>query len=318
LFGLLPAVVALIGSSSSSSAFVEASSSSASSSTAKGASSFPLEGIAPDPFVEASPLVVGVVCSDGVLLLALHLVFAEATDEGSSSSSSESALLLRDDSETTTDNNKSPHLDLPPSYRGPFRIHSLDASGNAAMVCAGWRSDSQLLAEQLRSVDRSETHVFGSRRRGASVGFLAHKAAGALARGAVTEGRRTLSCASLVAEASASGHLWVVDATGAYAVRAHALGRGSRVVNHYLRSQDWTLLDSATVQSLLLRHWGLLEQTNNAEGGDEKPNEATSISELQLPKGTRVEMALIESSPQTSSSSSKNRKPMRRLFAAST
>ena len=311
--------------------------------------SFPLQATTRDPFVEASPLVVGVVCRDGVLLLALHSVFSESNDESS-------LLLVRQDCKPSTpdnndDNGKSKeelsppsfleNMDLPESYRGPFRIHPLDASGTTAIVCAGWRTDCGVLADHLRSIDQSETFVFGSRRPLHSNtltantntknmgGVLADKASLFLARRSVSEQTRPLACAGLLASSStttssststsAGGFLWVVDATGAYAVRAHALGRGSEKANGILRAKDWTKLESSAVQTELLRL--LLQKQNsnsvansdvNASSNDSSDNDKENQS-IELPKGSRFEMAIVESSPTDRNT---QRKTMKRLFAS--
>lgn len=227
---------------------------------------FPLEGTTPDPFVEASPLVVGVVCKDGVLLLAVHSVF---------SNQDEAYLLLsnQQDNGTTID----PPIDLPESYRGPFRIHSLEGS---ALVCAGWRTDGIGLAEHLLAAGRKETAVFGRPHR-----KLQNKVSLFLANSYVSS-KRPLACAGLLATC---GKLYMVDATGAYAFRAYALGRGSSKANAILQSRDWNQLQSdAVVEDL----WKLLLE------------DSTIVS-----KGSRFELALVDSEPSTQGTS------MKRLFA---
>jgi 20S proteasome alpha/beta subunit len=323
--------------------------------------SFPLQATTSDPFVEASPLVVGVVCRDGVLLLALHSIFSETNDESS-------LLLVRQeckppppppDNNNNNDNGGSEEetktqqqteqpspppsldidMDLPESYRGPFRIHPLDASGTAAMVCAGWRTDCGVLADHLRSIDRSETFVFGSRRPLHSNshsltantnnntknmgGVLADKASLFLARRSVSERTRSLACAGLLASASSSssstsasagGFLWVVDATGAYAVRAHALGRGSEKANEILRARDWTKLESSAVQTELLRLLLLRPKSNSDANSDDGSDDIDNDNQIiELPKGSRFEMAIVESSPTDRNT---QRKTMKRLFAS--
>ena len=209
-----------------------------SSVTVSGASSngqqmpkFPLQGIAKDPFVEASPLVIGVVCGDGVLLVAVHNSFSEANEE--------SSLLMSHEECQDFKKHDRVGAGLPKSYRGPFRIHSL--GDDTAMVCAGWRTDANVLADHLRSADRSESLVFGPTDH--KLTNLADKASLFLARSMVSESRRALSCVGLLASPTA---LWLVDATGAYAVRAHALGNGSKLVNKLLRSKpDWKELGTA-------------------------------------------------------------------------
>ena len=226
-----------------------------SSITVSGASSngqqmpkFPLQGIAKDPFVEASPLVVGVVCGDGVLLVALHNTFSEANEE--------SSLLMSHQEYEDCNKHDRVGVGLPKSYRGPFRIHTLGE--DTAMVCAGWRTDANVLADHLRSADRSESLVFGPTDH--KLTNLADKASLFLAQSLISEGRRSLSCVGLLASPTA---LWLVDATGAYAVRAHALGNGSKLVNKLLRSKtDWKELETGDAFQELM---GMIsDQTDDA------------------------------------------------------
>ena len=177
------------------------------------------------------------------------------------------------------------------------------------MVCAGWRTDGSLLADYLRSLDRSEKYVFGGQQPPLATA-LADGASLYLAKSAISEGKRPLSCVGLLASSTSTKKqmLWVLDATGAYAVRAHALGRGSQAVNAFLRSrEDWTKLDSLQVRDELLHKlWSEEEEKTEDKVGD-KPS-------IQVPKGSRVEMAIVESS----SSSKQQRKAIKRVFASTT
>lgn len=219
---------------------------------------FPLEGIGPDPFVAASPLVMGVVCSDGILLLAVHSIFCQDT---------ESTLLLRSPEDIIEESNNSNNKNLPTCYRGPFRIHSLHQ--DSALVCAGWRADAKRLVDHLLSSSNSETTVFG---RPAT--NLAYQASQVLANFCISSSTRNLSCVGLLAQ---DHKLWVVDATGAYTVRAHALGTNSQKANRVLRQQaNWKTMDSQQVQEYLL------------EKLFEKDEDSTIV-----PEGSRIELALV-------------------------
>jgi len=314
------------------------------------AGAFPLAGIGPDPFVGVSPLVVGVVCRDGVLLMAVHTIFSEdsneaewslmlresddrgaAVAEGNESNDSETVKLVDGDDDeeeeegvgtkgTTTTR---ADIDLPRGYRGPFRIHSLGA-GAGALVCAGFRTDGAILADRLRSFARSDERVFGIPANG---GALADRAAAVLSRQAVSEGRRTLSCAGLLAT---DGRLYAVDATGAYAVRAHALGKGSRDLHRtVLCRTDWSRLDRRAVQARLLRSLGLLspDDETSDEGGSDDDDEQTATTTTTttnfLSKGSRIEMAIVEPSSAATDRNDRQerheeqqRKTVRRLFAS--
>ncbi|VEU39748.1 unnamed protein product [Pseudo-nitzschia multistriata] len=266
---------------------------------------FPLMGVTSDPFIEFSPMVVGVVCRDGVLLFAVHSIFSKDNAE---------LPLLRDSigEESCTDNseNRSNNTrvaafqkDLPRRYRGPFRIHPVDSSCASAMVCSGWRTDCQNLINHIRSIDRREQLEFGHHIGTAPEygSFLASQASLLMAKFCVSESRRPLSCLGLLASGSCLG-LWVVDATGAYRVRAHALGQGSDRMNEILRKVDWTQRDSNGVKDELLR---LLYSDSVHDSDDEN-----SSSEIKIPEGSCIEMAVIEKPTRKAPNT------MKRLFAS--
>mmetsp|Transcript_15682 Transcript_15682/g.36104 ORF Transcript_15682/g.36104 Transcript_15682/m.36104 type:complete len:293 (-) Transcript_15682:2862-3740(-) len=259
---------------------------------------FPLMGVAPDPFVQSSPLIVGVVCRDGVLLVALHSIFSTENEE---------SPLLRESFSDETDTDH-PHSqsnvhssifpkDLPRRYRGPFRIHSVDSSGTLAMVCAGWRTDCQNLVNHVRSIDRREELEFGDKASMALEygSFLASRASLLLAKICVSESRRSLSCLGLLA--SSSG-LWVVDSTGAYRVRALAVGRGSEKVNDILRKTDWSKLESVKAKDEFL---SLLYNDSDDDNNS---------SEAKIPKGSCIEMAVVETT------ANETLRRFKRLFAS--
>ena len=79
------------------------------------------------------------------------------------------------------------------------------------------------------------------------------------------------------------GCLWLVDATGAYCVRAHAIGWGAQTVNERLRRIDSSIL---TTEQCALR----LLQTIV-----EEPDE-TDKSAWKLPSNAYVEVAVVSSS----------------------
>jgi hypothetical protein len=125
---------------------------------------YPLAGVAPDRFVAAAPLIVAAVCSDGVAVVATHTAFRNEP------------LLLDDalDNATVISNATGSNIteipkDLPKSFRGPFRIHTIDGFGTG-LVCAGWRADGQILVDYCRSVASSEVSVFGEPTAGAEYG----------------------------------------------------------------------------------------------------------------------------------------------------
>jgi hypothetical protein len=156
--------------------------------------------------------------------------------------------------------------DLPSGYRGPFRIYPVDPSGEIALACAGWRTDGQKLAEYLQSVDRKERQVFGTFLDVEEHGsFLACQASQILADRCVQDGNRPMSCLGLLASGGGghvrendkekkTGCLYLIDSTGTYRVRAHAVGGGSLAgkLNDILRDRDWRQLPCNEVAKELL------------------------------------------------------------------
>jgi hypothetical protein len=106
----------------------------------------------PDPFVQASLLVVGMACRDGVALVAAH----------SSDKEGEAVLSYAVEKEPNDDDDdKSVFLDLPSSYGGPFRIHPIGSGGTALSAC-GWRADgSGRLLDVARDLAAEEKKYFG-------------------------------------------------------------------------------------------------------------------------------------------------------------
>jgi hypothetical protein len=145
----------------------------------------------PDRFVHAAPMIVGVKCSDGVILLAAHtpddeepLLYyhpssasssstaksqpdenlgdttasvglpAAATEAGSLSASSSVAA-------NAVGSLSSFFRDLPPHYAGPFRVHIVDPPSRLALVSTGWRADCDATARKARALasrERSRYH----------------------------------------------------------------------------------------------------------------------------------------------------------------
>lgn len=139
-----------------------------------------LFGVSPDRFVASSPLVVGVSCSDGAVLVAVHAMFAE---EPLLVDADEESRTLNDGTNTTNRR----LLDLPRQYRGPFRIYSVDSFGSC-LVSAGWRTDGQTLAKYCRHLARDEISLFGVPCQTADHGkYLASEASVWMARSALSE-----------------------------------------------------------------------------------------------------------------------------------
>ena len=226
-----------------------------------------LHGTKPDKFVAAAPLLVAASCKDGVAMVAVHGPTPE--DEllmGDWSAQGEDTAILKD---------------LPSTYRGPLRIHSLDAFGSA-LGCAGWRTDGDTLAVKCRSLAAEERQKFGEPNTGQDYGrFLAQEASFFMAQCACLDNSRSLSCVGLLSIfGNNQGYIWLVDATGSYQVRAHAVGNGSAVINERLRKVDFSSMTCKEGIGQLIK---LMTQDSDNE------------SEWKMPSKSRVEIAFLES-----------------------
>jgi hypothetical protein len=249
---------------------------------------FPQPGLKPDPFVQASPLVCAVCCKDGVLVVAAHATVDE-----------EPLVYFRDQQDdddvasSSTTTNDFPFQDLPHDHQGPFRIQSIDTLGTC-IVSSGWRADCERLVNKSQQIADKERNIYGDAPDASTlyVRYLSNEISSYLAQCAVSEqvrsGRmfrltdsnadnrilthvnfvvyqtRTLSCISLLLsppcqKGSSLGQVWLVDATGAYQVRALAVGGGmdkgasvSDFVNQKLMERDWLSMNTKAAQETLL------------------------------------------------------------------
>ena len=250
---------------------------------------FPLPGISPDRWVLAAPLTVGIVCQDGVLIMAFHSNLADDNEE---------SFLLYNDFDNSHDDDfadamDAAAIDLPKSYGGPFRIYPISES--VAMTCTGWRIDGQVLAEMVQATHQSEKQMFGmspAESRMEHSSYLASHASHLMAEFCVEGGIRALSTAGLMGSSDA---LWLVDATGAYRVRACALGGGQLAgqVNNYLQKREWTTLTSNDVAKELLRT--LYDDIPDDKRDSDSPRDTESgdTERIRVPKGSVVEMMKI-------------------------
>jgi hypothetical protein len=157
--------------------------------------SLPLHGLKPDPFVMAAPLVVAAVCKDGVAIVATHTASSEEPllmDDTIVEDSVENVTVEDSATSNANDSTQAPlPLDLPLSFRGPFRIQTIDGFGTT-LAFAGWRTDGETLASRCRSLASSELDRFGEPTNGVEYGrFLAEEASSWMARCAVSE---SVSC----------------------------------------------------------------------------------------------------------------------------
>ncbi len=268
-----------------------------------------------DPFVTSSPLIVAAVCSDGVALIALHTAFAEEpllldaeevlqmnANNTNASTNTSMSIPTSSDTITATSNATTVSIaDVPRSYRGPFRIYSIDGFGTG-MLCVGWRSHAQLVADYCRDLATEEFQIYGPPRMTSTFcqeygHFLAQQTSAWMAYTTILQ-RHPWSCVGLLATCSGGsdtpvpGCIWLIDTTGAYRVRAHAVGGGALagIVNQHL-AQRTIASTEETIRDVLQ----LLSQQGTL-----------------LPSGTRAELAVI--SPDASQKVKLKRVFMAQLF----
>ena len=253
-----------------------------------------------DPYVSMSPLIVAAVGSDGIALLTLHVTHTLEPLLLSEEDETEDSVEGDDGGDRDRDGPTHVHSstlkDLPLDSKGPLRIHVLDEVGSSLLLC-GWKTDGMVLLDQARSIARKERNLYGkwptpnqgSGKSGVSAGgdeygrFVAHRCVSFLAKCAAGESVRSLQCAALLA--TAGGDLWLMDATGAYACRAHALGAGSNIVNKHLSTCDFGERTARECAHILLK---------TVKDYLMDPKEGKEEDEYRIPSGSRVEMAVLE------------------------
>jgi hypothetical protein len=182
--------------------FVQSSSANSAGSQSKDL--LPLFGTKPDKFVASAPIIVAAVCKDGIVIVATHissltepLLMDESSDDKDDKQGTNDEATGTDDeddsllSDTATSLNKLPK-DIPLSFKGPFRIQSIDGFGST-LVCAGWRTDGEQLGEKFRSLAMMESSQFGEPFHAHEYGHhLVQEAAAWMAKCAVFENVRLL------------------------------------------------------------------------------------------------------------------------------
>jgi hypothetical protein len=263
----------------------------------------------------------------------------EEDDSGSEEKVDNEDSISRDETAPTTESSRNGApwkflCDLPRWYGGPFRIHNLDQSGRTAvaMMSTGWRADTERWIEYARLILGNELDLSTSpfslpstaatdatvSTPGVSSEFLTkyitQEITDYLAQTVALDSLRLPSCAGLLVTALGSHgncpiQLWLVDVTGAYRVRAHALGGGafagavspredrepeastwSNELNARLEQVQWTDHD---VDTGLQRLLGIIEDLLEAEN-TVLPLETRFKSRL-----VRVEIATVDSSSYT-------------------
>lgn len=162
----------------------------------------PLYGTKPDKFVASAPLIVAAVCQNGVVIIATHtsvltepLLMEESQDGNDTQEQGAAPISESSDNSNDDDTSSITKLpkDVPLSFRGPFRIQSIDGFGST-LVCAGWRTDGEHLAEKFRSLATAEANQFGEPSNAHEYGrFLAEEASTWMAKCAVYESVRPFS-----------------------------------------------------------------------------------------------------------------------------
>ena len=104
--------------------------------------------------------------------------------------------------------------------------------------------------------------------------------------------QRALSCVGLLASSARNEDesccLWLVDVTGSYRVRAHAVGLGAEVINKRLRTIDFSTLTRKDCALRLLET--ITEESSEIEKDEPKQNDS---KQWRLPENTRVEVAVV-------------------------
>lgn len=208
----------------------------------------------PDPFVSESSISIAAACADGIVMIAVHDTNPEPLLYARKFSSRE----VQDISYLENKEDKKDSMffqDLPDFSKAPLRIEAVDAYGSA-IVTAGWRTDCNTLASKVRELAATHSERYDAQgismttRNGISIKsygkYIAHASAHWLATCAFSQKARGLHCVGLLGvadnNATGKGHLWLIDSTGVYSVRAHAIGFGAREVNNRLLRTDFQLM----------------------------------------------------------------------------
>lgn len=254
-----------------------------------------------DPFVTASPLSVAAVCRDGVALVSLHydidLPGKKVVKSNEENDEDLEAVSVINSFETS-----SYFRDLPPSTRGPLRIESIHdnklrdyRAPSMALLPAGWRTDGIVFADAARTLMADELRLFCPpstmtimpsampRRKSSSSSYMSSSAMNRrIAKGlsyyltkcASGNGGRALSTVGLLATACDSrgkgdgGSIHLIDTTGSYRVRAHAIGSKSDALHMRMMYVDFSVMDCDEGLRMLLCLIAEVDGIEKEEGGD--------------------------------------------------
>jgi len=272
-----------------------------------------------DAYVSASPLSVAAVCGDGIALVSLHFGL-DSKDSDDNAQNSSSLLGVFND--------------LPLSSRGPLRIEpiydngvstnsmtstcSLRSPPSLALLTAGWRTDGMALSDAARELMMEETSLYclplsvtmgtstesDDARSSGQISQYGRRIADGLsyymAKCAFAEGVRSLSTIGLLAcNNYAGGCLYLVDATGSYSVRAHAIGNGASTIHKRLVFVDFESMSCLDGLRMLLRiiaeEGGTLSTENFSSDAD---NQNNPIGAWTIPRNSGVELAILRNGEQ--------------------
>jgi hypothetical protein len=278
-----------------------------------------------DAYVSASPLSVAAVCSDGIALVSLHFGLELKKDDAQSPSQKEGDELL------------GVFTDLPLTSRGPLRIEPIYDNGastnsmtstcpmrsppSLALLTAGWRTDGMALSDAARELMMEETSLYclplsvtmgtspdngdAAINHNAQPSHYGRRIADGLsyymAKCDFSEGVRSLSTIGLLAcNNSAGGCLYLVDATGSYNVRAHAIGNGASTIHKrlvFVNFEAMTCLEGLRILlQIIAEEGGMLSSDENVSSNVGEKNKR--VGAWTIPHNPGVELAILRSGEQ--------------------
>ncbi len=286
-----------------------------------------------DAYVSASPLSVAAVCSDGIALISLHFGLELSSDDGSRREAFNERVI------------ESLFHDLPISSRGPLRIEPIHDNGATttnsmmtsscslrsppamALITAGWRTDGMALSDAARELMMEETSLYclplsvtmgtTSSDEGDDAiandqqSYYGRRIADGLSyymtKCAFSEGVRSLSTIGLLAcnSPGRGSCLYLVDATGSYRVRAHAIGNGASTIHKRLVSVDFEDISCVdglrTLLQIVAEEAGLslsVKPKQIKDVSSSTMDEDDNTGTWSIPRNPAVELAVLRNSEQ--------------------
>jgi len=229
--------------------------------------------------------------------------------------------------------------DLPPSTRGPLRIESIhdnklrdNRAPSMALLTAGWRTDGIVLADAARTLMSDEVRLFcppststlmssAVPRRNKSSSSSSSYAAPLsamdkrIAKGlsyyltkcASGNGGRSLSTVGLLATACDSrgkgdgGSIHLIDTTGSYRVRAHAIGSRSDALHTRMTYVDFGVMDCdeglRTLLCLIAEVDGIKEKERGDHRGGEGEGMTVAHTEIDTTRQLQIQPQRSNAAP---------------------